>query len=780
MRRQVNARLLLWTIVGAIVVVVVVAIVHDAQFRRNVDVLMRRAEQALKEEQLDLAAHYLEQYLVYQPHDTAALIAYARTLNKIADTPGLEYEAFLVMEQATRRAPHDLELHREAAQLAQQVTRFAEAADHFRVLLDAAPKDAQLWQNLGWCQECQGQFDQAEASYHKSIDCDPTLLESYARLGNLLLRRDRSAEALAVLDHMVAANPKSVAALMARADYLAATGRTLNSLLDIDQAYTLAPTEFAIIMAKAGMEEKKGDLVQARAALVQGLKHHPDNVALYQTLVRIELKDGQPAQALYWLNEQVKRQPQDLTLYFQVFDLALSQDNPQASAEALAALKKAEGETGHLWRYAEAAWLVNFAGPKDAAKLQLAQQRLGEVKKLQPSWNQPLVLEGLLEELAGHKAKAVALYQEALKLGPIGPAYLFRLAELLTQQRDYAGAAAALVKIEDQAKLTPMQARLGAELALKLHDLPRAVTLARLAVAKDARDYRDHLWQAKVLSLAGQPAEAETVLRHLAKSSPAVPDVWITLVERLALSGKQAEAGSMLLQVPAHLPAAKSTLTLARCREAMGELKQAEELFQAYVLLDEDNFLGWKHLAEFYLRHQQYAKAEPWLRKLMDPNHPVPPDLDQSARRQLAVALARQNDAGKYDEATKLLAGVGKSPADKVAQALVLATKSAQRTQAIALMEQARQQQPLPHDAALALAQWYRQAGQPAKAAAVLHDLLTDEGDTPDSLAEYIRCLLARHDIVAAQTHLDRLQQLWPGDPALSVLQQLLKKSKAP
>jgi tetratricopeptide (TPR) repeat protein len=782
MRRRLNTRLLLWTVVGTVVLAVSVAVAHDFQFRRNVDVLLRRAQQALKENELDVAATYLEQYLAYQPQDTAALVQYAKTLHQLADSPGAEYRAFLVMEQAVRRAPQDLALRREAAELALAVGSFAEAAAHYQALLDETPQDAQLWQNLGWCQEGQGQLKKAEASYRKSIVLDPKLLLSYARLGNLLLRLERSPEVIPVLDQMVQANPTSFAALMARADYLQATGAAQQSWPDIELAYQVAPKQLTVILAKASVEETKGKFDQARAILKQGLSHHPANLALYQVLVRVELKDGQPAQAIHWLELALAQRPADLALRYQVFDLALGLEDRPLAKKTLAELKNAEGEQGYLWRYGEAALLITFASPKDTAQLQLAQQRLNEVKALQPKWAQPLLLEGLLEEVVGHKAQAIHLYKSAIKLGAVSPLFLYRLADLLYQQHDYAAAAAALARIEEQTKLIGVQAHLGADIALKLGDFPRAAALARQAVPADARDYRDHLWQAKVLALAGDAAGAEAVLRQAVKQSPTIPEVWVALVQRLAQTGKSDQVGPVLAQIPQHVPEAKVALTLARCQEALGDLNQAAKLFGENVELQPDAFMGWKQLAEFHLRHQQYAQAEPWLRQLLDPNNAVPPELVKAARRQLAVALARQNDPAKYEEALALLKTDGKtlpaSAEDAVALTQVLASKAPQRPQAIQFLEQLRKQHTLPPAGAFVLAELYQQTGQPAKAGALLHELVIEARDNPEYLVDYIRCLIAQKDVGGAQFYLDRLQQWQPAHPQLEPLQLQLKQTQ--
>src|SRR5262249_28790416 len=153
-------------------------------------------------------------------------------------------------------------------------------------------------------------------------------------------------------------------------------------------------------------------------------------------------------------------------------------------------------------------------------------------------------------------------------------------------------------------------------------------------------------------------------------------------------------------------------------------------------------------------------------------NNGVPPELALAARRQLAVALAWQADPAKYEEALTLLhaddKAPPKSPDDAMALAQVLATRPAQRPQAIQLLEQYRKKGTLPVEGGFALAKWQREEGQSAKAAALLQELMQADGESPAYLAEYVRCLLAQENLAEAQAQLQRLQQIAPAHPEVA------------
>src|SRR5262249_28378077 len=151
--------------------------------------------------------------------------------------------------------------------------------------------------------------------------------------------------------------------------------------------------------------------------------------------------------------------------------------------------------------------------------------------------------------------------------------------ELLCERRRFSEADQALRTLEEQGPLGKDLARSAADLALRNRDYPRAVALARQAVAPDTRDYRDHLWLAHLLQTAGRPAEAEATLRRAARIAPAVPDVWVSLVRHLARTGQAAEAAAVIRQARQKLPADRAPLALARCYEALGQIDRAEALY---------------------------------------------------------------------------------------------------------------------------------------------------------------------------------------------------------
>src|SRR5208283_4746399 len=95
---------------------------------------------------------------------------------------------------------------------------------------------------LGWCQDREGNYEAAAAAFRRAVQHAPTQIRSYVLLAEVLQDRlVRPLEATKALNAMVAANPRSSEALLARARFLQAKGDLGGAARDMAQASTLHP-----------------------------------------------------------------------------------------------------------------------------------------------------------------------------------------------------------------------------------------------------------------------------------------------------------------------------------------------------------------------------------------------------------------------------------------------------------------------------------------------------------------------------------------------------------
>jgi tetratricopeptide (TPR) repeat protein len=1108
MKRKLNLRFLGWTVTSCLVLALLMALLHQCQIRRNADVFLDHAEQALSEKQYHRAVFYLQNYLTYQPDDDEAFLKYALTMNKIALTPAARYRAFLILEQALRRAPENIELRQEAFRAALSLSRFAEAARHIQVLQTVAPNDPRLWQDLARCQEGLGEHSQARGSYEKAIALAPHDLVNFARLANLFrFQLERPSEVLPILNRMVEANPQSFEAYLTRAHYLRKSESPAEAWADIEKAEALAPDELQIILTIAEVAPEVHRDAKARQALEHGIGLYPAEESLYLLLAQMEMrndrldlaaacledglklipqssrlrimltdlfvhqgdltgaetslarlrqdpdsseaadclqarlfihqkqwgqalatlnqvqprlaKDSQwtgqvafllglchenlgdlpqavtayqhaieaapdwnqarlnyagvllaagrvheavkqcrqvldipnppPAAALllaqtlvrinrslpeeeqnwsevdrvmqkatrwhvdpvrlalvqadalatrnqwleaedllqaaskrhpniidltlgladlairhrdweqartylasaradfgdvlkvrqswlwYWTEHRGKeasqelaalagdlaplsaderlrflrelagalyrleesghaatiwrkladQYPRDLHSRFALFDLALQQGDAHTMQTVLAELRRIEGEQGVLWRYGEAALLVVRDKGGNSAAFPKAKQWLAEVQNLKPEWGRAYLLRGLIEERSGNGQAAAEQYLMALDKGELHLEAVEKAVRFFFSRQEYWKAEQILNKVGDVVLLHKELAQMTAEVALIHHNYPRAVRVARAVISPQSRDYRDHLWLAKVLRQSGQFQEAETVLARAVQTAPYVPETWAAWVGLLTETGKAGKVEAILTDIPRQVPAKNVELTLARCYEESNQRDKAEAAFDRYAAAHPDDILAWRQLADYHLRHEQWAKAEPWLRKWTTNSSAIPGRLVYQARRQLAKTLAKlslQGDPSRYQEAIDLIQGNIRQrpgdPDDQITLALVLAVRSEHQSEAVSILEKVQTLTPLAAAELFTLAQLQERDKAFSKVVQTLSRLIQLDGEKADYLAPYVKSLLSTGDVFTAQSYLLKLEALQPNQPRTQLLRAELEETR--
>src|SRR5262249_11009581 len=203
-----------------------------------------------------------------------------------------------------------------------------------------------------------------------------------------------------------------------------------------------------------------------------------------------------------------------------------------------------------------------------------------------------------LEELEGHPDQALEGYLRAFQQDERHEGLAERLIQSLNARKRFQEAdqmlrlfergltvpepaGASFTAVPARRRLPPALARLGCETALQLRDGLRVVELARRAVPEDARDYRDHLWLADVLTRAGQPAEARRVLEGLVERSGDVADSWVALIQHLVREDDWERAEATLAQAQRRLSGENTQyIGLGQCYEALGKVDQAEQSYR--------------------------------------------------------------------------------------------------------------------------------------------------------------------------------------------------------
>jgi tetratricopeptide (TPR) repeat protein len=624
----------------------------------------------------------------------------------------------------------------------------------------------------------QGGLDAARDLVRRQRDRDPGQAASWVALADLARRQGRPDEALKVLDEAEAKLGGRPELRLARVRHWAAVGGA-EAVAALDR------------LARDADRRPPAEGRRLRAALVDAYA-----------------QAGEPARAAELAEALAAEQPRDLLPQMALFDAAARADDAALMERALEAIRRVEGEGGALWRYARAGLLLRRARA-EAAKAQAdgrsdqvaraqaqvaglldeAAALLQQAAKQRPDWDRPHAALGEVADLRGGEAGlALEEYDNAIKLGDLSPTTIRRAVQLLYGRKDYLRADQLLRKLQADAPLSGDLQRLAADAALRARDPERALALARQAVPADATAARDQLWLGQIAWAAAQAAqaagdaaargqEAERALRRAVALAPKEAGPRVVLVQFLALTGQARAAEAETVAARGALPKAEAPLALARCYEAIGDVKRAEAAYREAMAARPEDPDALQGLARLLVRAGQMGDAEAVLGTLLGLKGPAAAEAVAWAKRVKSGLLSATGDYQKSREALELLqAGsqapggapaVAATPEDRRATALVFAKRPnlADRREAIAILEgMVADRSDQPQDLAL-LANLCDLVGDWPKARDYLQQLLGADKNNPAYLAPLARGLVAHGERAEAEVWLDRLEQLQPKAP---------------
>jgi tetratricopeptide (TPR) repeat protein len=681
------------------------------------------------------------------------------------------------------------------------------------VALDPSSVPARL--GLGSALLAVGRMNEAIGEYWRLVKLPDVPEDGWTALAQALLLRNLKLppeqqdwrEVEDALEQAARRNPDAVPVILLRANPLAARSRLDQARDLLEKARTKQPELVELWTALAALTEQLGNrkaaldileeagrrlgprvdlrlarvqyLVQrggskarqALAELERDLEQFPsaDQPRLLRALADLYARNRDSAGVERACQRLAEQQPGDLWSRLRLVDLYLQTGNDGALERVLAEVRRLEGEEGAQWRLGEVARAIMRARAGDKQDLPQARGHLREIARRRPDWARVPLLAAAIDELEGKPERAILNYQRALELRDHQPAVVQRLAQYLYERRRYGEANHAIRKLEEQIPVRGSLAKLATEIALANQDVPRALDLARQAISRQATDYRDQLWLGRILESAGQWPAAEETLRAAVRRAETVADPWVALVRFLAATRQTAKAEAVFQETQRRLPPDPAPLALAACEEALGRLDQAEEKYQAALSESSDDFVVVKKATDFYLRLRAPGKAEPLLRRLIDPALVAPAEQVAWARRQLAFVLAAAGSDLKFAEALALveqnLANHHSGVDDQRAKARVLATRPERQREALRLLEASLPSQPLAPEDQFLLARLCEVVGDRPRARDQMVRLLAANGHNGEYLAACVRNLLRWGETGEARRWFARLERLEPRTP---------------
>jgi len=426
-----------------------------------------------------------------------------------------------------------------------------------------------------------GDLDRATGLVERALAHSPELLDAWMMKGDLLVVRDRHAEAAEAFRRALAVAPDHVPAMIGSANSLTSTGRFDEARRFIDDAARRQPKHPMVQYARAVFHHARAEIEPAQESIALALKYLPDYVPALVLSGSLDLRQRAYVRAAATFGQVVKARPHD-TFARALHAVALIRAN--RANEALATLQPALGRSADdrdlLVLAAEANMALGRHGPATEYLERAARRDPGDAG----------VRRGLAmaQRAAGDDHRAAKEFDAAMKLGDRHAEVMFALSLLGQRQFDKALRAAHALQAKDARNPIPYYvaglARLGSR------DATRARGEFQQALALDGSYFPAARELACMDFAAGRPEAARErlagVLAHDKTSIPAM----LSLSELAFASGKPADGVAWLERARAAAPEnVEPRLRLARHYLAAEEVEQALVVAAETEALQPDN-----------------------------------------------------------------------------------------------------------------------------------------------------------------------------------------------
>jgi len=636
--------------------------------------------------------------------------------------------------------------------------------------------------------ETEREWKQVEKVLDQAEKATPDAVQIPILRAEILVARDRIADAEELLKKAIAKNPKQVeltavlASLAERQQDWSKTEAILNDLKkssgdSVD--HRLANAQYLVRRygTKADVPLRK---------LAEGVDRFSDaeRLQLWNGLLNAAMQINDSKQARSLGNKIAEKEPFNVQVRYLLFEQALHDEDEAAMDEALKEIERVSGH-GAYWLYGQAVRLGMKAKDKENAgeMLSLALKYLAQAREQRQSWSRiPLLMAGIYDQ-QGKTDSALKNYLEAIDMGERNPGAIRRTVQLLFQKQRYADADQLLRQLEkQQVPFSADMSRAGAEVALRQGEFERALDMARKAASSKSKNYQEQVWLGQVLSIIGRRAkaeghakeaeelftDAEKALRRAVELEPKNPATWVALIQFLSATEAESKAEKAIQEAGKKLPPKTAPLAMAQCYEVMKKKEAAEEKYEAALAADPQDPFVVRSVADFYCRTGKPVPAEALLRRVIDGKIKASDADVVWARRQLALIFAARGGYQNIQKARDLieenLAADDVSVLDRRVQASLDAAdpKRSQRDKAIATLESMLQEQAATPEDRFKLAQMYLAAGSWVKASAQMRNLVASYGEEPRYLAAYITALMEHGETSNAEVYLDRLEKSYP------------------
>jgi cellulose synthase operon protein C len=377
----------------------------------------------------------------------------------------------------------------------------------------------------------QGDRPGAVKAFERALEIQPSFFPAAAALAQIALAEKRPADAQAIVDKVLAADPKNSQALIASAALKARAGAKREDIVAMfTRAIQQVPTDAAPRLALINYQLAQKEVPAALSTAQQAVAALPEHAGVLDALGRAQAASGDTNQAISSFNKLAQMLPNSPAPYMRLADVQWAAKNQGAAIEALRRALSVDPDNLRAQRALVDAFLAQDK-PAEATKVAL------EIQKQRPKADVGFLIEGGIEASKQRWEPALAAYRKGLQAAPDSTELATRTHVALTAAKKTAEAdrhAAAWLKAHPQD--AGFRFYLG-DLALARRDLPRAEAAYREVLKlqpENALALNNVAWLMAAQKKPGAVPLAEKAVELL----PDRPVIMDTLATALAAEGQ--------------------------------------------------------------------------------------------------------------------------------------------------------------------------------------------------------------------------------------------------
>ncbi len=391
--------------------------------------------------------------------------------------------------------------------------------------IDAAPRDASAWLELGMAYEAHSMLELAEPCYEESVEIDGSNAKAWYRLAHARAQNGRLVEALSALERVTVLAPDYLPARLRSATWRMELGELEAAEESLEQARELAPRDDEVAMGSAQLALARGEPEAALAHLAgEDLLTGPNAPFVHKLRGSALARSGRDAEA--------------------EVELALGRDARPRVTDPWS-LEVARMQRGAANLIAQASILIEQGRAADAVRILEELRERGE----------PNVR--LLERLAtayalsGRLPEAVEVLEEAVRAQPGQALARVRLAEAYSVMGD---PERALATCEEALRLDARSPEAHATrvwLLRRLERLPEMLAAWDAALEIGIADAALAVEAGKVAVELERMEEARAIFARATTLDPSIADGWIGIAVSEHHFGRDEEARAALARARA-------------------------------------------------------------------------------------------------------------------------------------------------------------------------------------------------------------------------------------